>query len=341
MTTRLADHTTLRVGGPAKDFLVADTEQQVVEVLARLDADGAPVLLLGGGSNLVCSDEGFDGTVVALRIRGLAIADHPDHVVMTAACGEPWSEVVSLAVSNGWAGIEAMAGIPGLVGATPVQNVGAYGQDVSQTIAGVRAYDRLDGLVRDLTPERCGFTYRGSAFKAEPDRWAVLAVSYRLAKTPSSAVRYAQLADELGVGHGEASSVSAIRDAVLRLRRGKGMVLDDADPDSRSAGSFFTNPIVSMALSSALPTDCPRYPSSDGVKLSAAWLIEQAGIPRGWQVRTESRARVSTKHTLALTTRDGAAAADVLELARHIRGRVRAAFGVELQPEPQLVGCVL
>lgn len=339
--TRLAELTTLRVGGPAREVIEARTETELIDAVRACDAAGTSVLIVGGGSNLLVGDDGFDGVVIRALVPGISVIDEPDHVVLTAWCGEPWDDVVALCVEQGLAGIEALSGIPGLVGATPIQNVGAYGQEVADVIVNVRVLDRDECVVRDLGPEDCRFGYRDSRFKHEPTRFVVLAVSYRLARDPWSVVRYAQLADALGIETGGTATVPAVRDAVLALRRAKGMVLDPDDPDTASAGSFFTNPVLDAAAAKALPAECPRYPSAHGVKVSAAWLIEQAGIGRGWQVHAGSGARVSTKHTLALTNTGSASADDVLALARAIRDRVEARFGVQLEAEPMLVRCVL
>ena len=341
MTERLADHTTLGVGGPAREFIRCTTEADLVDLVRARDAAGTPVLVLGGGSNVLVADDGFDGTVVQVAVRGISDIVERERVVVTAGAGEPWDDLVAFTVSRGWAGLEALSFIPGSVGATPVQNVGAYGQEVASTIVNVRVFDRRQGMVRDLTPAECAFAYRSSVFKHEPGRWVVLAVSFALAVDPWSIVRYGQLAAALETEVGAAVTATSVRDAVGTLRRSKGMVLDADDPDTRSAGSFFTNPIVEASVAAALPADCPRYAAVDGVKLSAAWLIEQAGVTRGWQVRPTSGARVSTKHTLALTNADGATTAEILELARAIRARVQDAFGITLQPEPVLVGCTL
>ena len=341
MTERLADLTTLRVGGPARDVVRGCTEQDLVRVVLEADAAGVPVLLVGGGSNLLVGDAGFDGLVVRVDNRGLATVHERDRVIVTAGAGEPWDALVAHVVDQGWSGVEALSWIPGSVGATPIQNVGAYGQDVSQVISNVRVLDRDERLVRDLRPDECEFGYRHSIFKHEPGRWVVLSVSFALAPDAWSVVRYAQLADALGVQAGDAVAASAVRAAVGDLRRAKGMVLDPGDADTRSAGSFFTNPIVPVDVANALPAECPRYVADGGVKLSAAWLIEQAGVTRGWQVRPSSPVRVSTKHTLAITNANGGTASDVLELARAVRRRVREAFGIDLEPEPVLVGCSL
>ena len=339
--TRLAELTTLRVGGPAGEVVVAATEAELVSAVRGCDAAGTPLLLVGGGSNLLVGDGGFDGVVVRALVPGISIIEESDQVLVTAWCGESWDDLVALAVGEGWGGIEALSGIPGLVGATPIQNVGAYGQEVSDVIANVRVLDRDEGAIRDLSPADCAFGYRDSRFKREPSRFVILAVTYRLARDPWSVVRYAQLAEALDVEVGGIAPISAVRDAVLALRRAKGMVLDPADPDTASAGSFFTNPVLDADIAAALPAGCPRYPSPTGVKVSAAWLIEQAGIGRGWQLRPSSGARVSTKHTLALSNAGGATAADIVELARAIRDRVEQRFGVRLEAEPTLVNCAL
>ena len=341
MTERLADHTTLGVGGPAREFIRCVTEADLVDLVRARDAAGTPVLVLGGGSNVLVADDGFDGTVVQVAVAGVSDIVERERVIVTAGAGEAWDDLVAFTVSRGWAGLEALSFIPGTVGATPVQNVGAYGQEVASTIVNVRVLDRRQGMVRDLTPAECAFAYRSSVFKHEPGRWVVLAVSFALALDPWSIVRYEQLAAALDTEVGAAVTAQSVRDAVGMLRRGKGMVLDEDDPDTRSAGSFFTNPVVDASVADALPTDCPRYASADGIKLSAAWLIEHAGITRGWQVRPASGARVSTKHTLALTNADGATTAEILELARAIVSRVQESFGITLQPEPVLVGCTL
>lgn len=339
--TRLADLTTLRIGGAAQELITVTTEADLIAAVQRCDEAGTDLLVLGGGSNLVVGDEGFAGTVVLAHVQGISVITERDEVIVTAGCGEPWDALVAYCVSQGWAGIEAMSGIPGCVGATPIQNVGAYGQDVASVITNVRVYDRDACIVRDLAPGECAFAYRDSVFKHQPDRWIVLAVSFRLVADPWSVVMYAQLAEALGIAVGETATSAAIRDAVLALRRSKGMVVDPDDPDTRSAGSFFTNPILDAGTAATLPETCPRYPSTDGVKVSAAWLIEHSGIGKGWQVRPNSTARVSTKHTLALTTVGDASSRDLLELARAIQLRVRERFGIELEAEPRLVNCSL
>ncbi|HEX2857786.1 MAG TPA: UDP-N-acetylmuramate dehydrogenase [Propionibacteriaceae bacterium] len=334
----LRDHTTLRVGGPAKRYVVARTEAELVDTVVEADRSGEPVLVLGGGSNLLVSDAGFDGTVVQVATRGVqADVSGCGGALVRLEAGEVWDDVVALAVASEWIGVEALSGIPGLVGATPIQNVGAYGSDVSQTIASVRTLDRSTGQFRTFAASDCGFGYRWSRFKAEPGRYVVLQVSFQFTLgTLSAPIRYAELAERLGVRLGERADTRAVREAVLDIRRGKGMVLDAADHDSWSAGSFFTNPVLSPEQASLLPADAPRYPASDGmVKTSAAWLIDHAGFHRGFST---GRARVSTKHALALTNPGEATADDIVGLAREIRAGVRRRFGVVLAPEPVLVG---
>jgi UDP-N-acetylmuramate dehydrogenase len=349
----LAELTTLRLGGPARRLVEGFTDEEAIEAVARADSDGEPVLVLGGGSNLVISDDGFPGTVVRILTRGVSVAraagDGDAAARLSVAAGEPWAPLVARAVADDLAGIEALSGIPGCTGATPIQNVGAYGQQVSDTIVAVRAYDRQAGEVVELTPAQCGFTYRSSIFR-HSDRHLVLEVTYALERsTAACPIRYPELARTLAVKPGERPPAAEVREAVLALRRRKGMVVDPGDPDSVSAGSFFTNPIltaqrfaelerraVARLGDGALP---PGWHEPDGrVKTSAAWLIERAGIHRGYG---EGRVGISSKHTLALVNRGGATTADLLGLAREVRERVRAAFGVTLAPEPTLIGVEL
>jgi len=332
--------TTLRVGGPARRLVKASTADELAHAVADCDARGEPVLVLGGGSNLVVSDAGFEGTVVRVTSRGVTVAaDTCSGATVTLAAGEPWDEVVARAVAEGWVGLECLSGIPGLAGATPIQNVGAYGQEVSETIATVRAWDRKRGAWRTFANADCGFSYRHSMFKADP-RYVVAEATFHLRLGEQGApVRYGELARALGVEIGGRAPLAEVREVVLSLRRGKGMVLDEADHDTWSAGSFFTNPVLGPDQSKALPDGAPRWPQPDGrVKISAAWLIEQAGYGKGYGERA---AGVSTKHTLALTNRGGASTEDLLALAREIRDGVRAAFGVVLVNEPVLVGATL
>jgi len=338
----LSELTTLRLGGPARRLVEAADEDALVAAVRG--ADG-PLLVLAGGSNVVIADEGFDGTVVLVRTRGVAFEDAGGGVVRaTAAAGEPWDPFVAACVARGLAGVECLAGIPGSVGATPIQNVGAYGQDVAQTVSAVRVLERATGEVLVLGPEDCGFAYRSSAFKRDPERFLVLAVSYDLRVAPDgegSPVAYAELARALGIGIGDTAPLAAQRDAVLALRRGKGMVVDPADPDSVSAGSFFTNPILDAAAMGALrdraaPDVPPAWPEPDGrVKTSAAWLIQRAGFERGYG---HGPVGISGKHTLALVNRGGATTAQLVALAREIAAGVEDRFGVALHPEPVFVG---
>jgi UDP-N-acetylmuramate dehydrogenase len=336
---RLADLTTLRLGGPAREITEPASESELVAQIAELDRTGLPLLLVGGGSNLVVADEGFDGTVVRILTRGVDEREGSDSVLVTVAAGEPWDEFVLRVVESGLAGVEALSGIPGLTGATPIQNVGAYGQEVAQTIAEVRVLDRPSGRVRTLVPSECGFGYRTSALRGS-SRYVVLATTFRLRRSQESEpVGYSELAHVLGVDTGVSAPLAEVRAAVLELRRSKGMVLDEGDPDTMSAGSFFTNPVLSEQAAQGLPPGAPRYPAGGGqTKTSAAWLIEQAGFARGYG---PGRARISTKHTLALTNLGGATTAELLALAREVRDRVRERFGIELTPEPVLVGCSL
>jgi UDP-N-acetylmuramate dehydrogenase len=339
VTPTLADLTTLRVGGPAREVVVAEDEATLLDAVRRADGSGTPALLVGGGSNLVVPDAGYPGTVVVVRTRGIATeADTCGGAWLTVAAGEPWDDVVARAVAEEWAGVEALSGIPGSTGATPVQNVGAYGQEIADVVARVRTFDRVEGVQRTFMAADCGFGYRTSRFKAEPWRFVVLDVALQLRLSPTSEpIRYAELARRLGTEVGSRSPLADVRAAVLELRRAKGMVLDADDHDTWSVGSFFTNPVLDPAAAAALPDDAPRYPAPDGrVKTSAAWLIEHAGVRRGHSLGTA--AAVSSKHTLALTNRGGAATADILALAVDVRYRVQAAFGIVLEPEPTLVG---
>jgi UDP-N-acetylmuramate dehydrogenase len=298
-----------------------------------------PLLVLAGGSNVVISDDGFPGTVVRVLTRGI----ERDGEWLTVAAGEDWDGLVARCVADGLQGFECLSGIPGSVGATPIQNVGAYGQEVAETVESVRVLDRASGQIGEMTPQECGFGYRSSIFKYR-DRRVVLAVSFRLREQGGSGpLRYAELARTLGVPVGGSAPLADVRAAVLDLRRGKGMVIDPADPDSVSAGSFFTNPILEEdafgRLEERAPdrTRPPRFPEPDGrVKTSAAWLIERAGFARGYG--DPAGIAISSKHTLALTNRGGATTADLLALAREVRDGVRARFDVDLVNEPVLLG---
>jgi UDP-N-acetylmuramate dehydrogenase len=337
----LAELTTLRLGGPAPAVIEAATEETLVDAVRIADEGGDPLLIVAGGSNLVVADEGVQGTVIRVLTQGIVVdLDSCSGAMVTVQAGETWDAIVARAVDEEWAGVEALSGIPGSVGATPIQNVGAYGQEVSQTIASVRVYDRFDRAIRTMAAAECGFTYRSSRFKAEPNRFVILTVTFQLPLGDLGApIAYAELARALGVEIGARAPAARVREAVLDLRRGKGMVLDADDHDTWSVGSFFTNPILPAEEAEALPADAPRFVLPDGsVKTSAAWLIEKAGFSRG---HGSGRVSLSTKHTLALTNRGGATTAELLALGREVRDGVSAAFGVTLVPEPVLVGCEL
>jgi UDP-N-acetylmuramate dehydrogenase len=326
---KLSSLTTLGVGGIADRVVVVTDAAELVAAVRAADEAGTPLLVLGGGSNVVAPDAGWPGDVVAVRNRGI----ERDGATLTVQAGEPWDDVVAYAVGNQLAAIEALSGIPGTTGATPIQNVGAYGQEVEQTITAVRVWDRAEKSERTLTPEDCVFGYRDSRLKREPGRFVVLDVTFALRPGKlSRPVGYAELARRLGVEVGESAPLADVRAAVIELRRGKGMVLDPDDPDSRSAGSFFTNPIV--------PADravdgCPSWPAGDGhVKLSAAWLVQSAGFGRGTR---EGRVGTSSRHSLALTTEPGATTAELLAFADRVVTAVREQFGVTLVPEPTTV----
>ncbi|WP_277454428.1 UDP-N-acetylmuramate dehydrogenase [Janibacter sp. DB-40] len=345
----LAPLTTMRVGGPAAHLVTAKTAEEVVEAVRSTDEAGTPLLLVSGGSNLVIADGGFDGTVVRIATNGVRAAPADDGTVeVTVAAGEVWDEVVARAVAEGWSGIEALSGIPGLTGATPVQNVGAYGQEVAQTISRVVTWDREEMRERTFTGAECGFTYRNSIFK-QTGRYVVLEVTFRLALGDLSApIAYADLAAHLGVEQGERVPLADAREAVLAQRRKRGMVLDAADHDTWSCGSFFTNPILPTEEMDALLARAaerlgpdgpvpPTFAAGEGrSKTSAAWLIDKAGFAKGYAM--PGPAALSTKHTLAVTNRGDATAADIAALAREVRDGVRDAFGVTLVNEPVFVG---
>lgn len=338
----LAPYTTLGVGGPARRFVEATSDADAVAAVTAADRAGEFVLVLGGGSNLLIADEGFPGTVVRVATRGVRLTEAGDAVVVRVAAGEPWEPLVAGFVAEGLTGVECLSGIPGLVGATPIQNVGAYGQEISETLVSVRVLDRMTEGVVTLDAAQCDFSYRSSLFK-RTQRYVVLEVTLMLRRDKlSRPIGYPELARTLDVPVGERVPPAEAREAVLTLRRRKGMVLDGDDPDTRSAGSFFVNPVLGPEEAAELERrapEFPRYPQPDGrVKVPAAWLIERAGFTKGY---VRGRARISTKHTLALTNPDRAAAADLVALAREIRDGVRARFGVELRTEPVLLGVSL
>lgn len=346
----LAAHTTMRVGGPAQRLVVVESIDELVDTVREVDDAEEPLLVLGGGSNLVIADSGFPGTVVKVATSGIEpeSVDFCGGAMVRVAAGEVWDDVVARAVAEGWSGVEALSGIPGSTGATPVQNVGAYGQEVSQTIARVRVWDRGTQEVRTLMADQCRFTYRHSLFKASSN-YVVLDVTFQFVVADlSQPIAYADLATGLGVEIGDRVPLADAREAVLEQRRRRGMVLDDADPDTWSCGSFFTNPIMSAERFESLaervrselgadgPTP-PRFPDASGdVKTSAAWLIDKAGFGKGHGL--PGPAALSTKHTLAVTNRGSATAADVAALAREVRDGVHDRFGVTLVNEPVFVG---
>ena len=337
MTEPLANHTTFRLGGPARRFVEATTEQQLIDTVADCDSRGEPVLVLGGGSNVLIADEGFDGTVVKVATRGVrAEAADCSGAQLEVAAGEVWDDLVARAVAAQWSGMETLSGIPGSVGAVPIQNVGAYGAEVATLIQRVRTWDRAEGVIRTFAAAECGFSYRDSRFKREKGRHLVLRVDFQLPLGElGQPVRYPELARALGVEVGQRAPAARVRETVLAIRRRKGMVLDANDHDTWSAGSFFTNPILTPEQAASLPAEAPRFSAGEGVKTSAAWLIQHAGYPAG---HGSGPARLSTRHVLALTNRGCATTADVLALAREIRDGVRERFGITLVPEVNLVG---
>lgn len=333
---RLDELTTLRLGGPVGRIARTETTAELVDAVRAADGSETPLLIVGGGSNLVAADAGWDGVVVRVESRGVDVREVDGDVHVTADAGVVWDDLVARSVAEGWSGLASMSGIPGRTGATPVQNVGAYGSEVADSIVAVTILDRHDDEVRRLAPEQCGFAFRTSAFK-HTDRFVVLDVTFRLNRTAKSApVRYLELARRLGVAQGAIASSADVRDVVLELRRAKGMLLDPGDHDTWSVGSFFVNPFVAPHLA---PADCPQWHIDGQVKLSAAWLIENAGFGRGYGLdRGFGRVAVSTKHALALTNRGGATTAELLDLAAEIRAGVESRFGVRLRPEAHLSG---
>ncbi|TFD50091.1 UDP-N-acetylmuramate dehydrogenase [Cryobacterium sp. Hh11] len=381
----LSTLTTFRVGGPPAARVAPVTEQDLINETLVVWGMDENWLLLGGGSNTVVADDGFDGIVIHVVTRGIQVLDDSseadaagagpaDRVRLRVQAGEPWDELVAYAVQHGWAGIEALSGIPGSCGAAPVQNIGAYGQEISDSLVAIDFLSYETGEVERLERAELGLGYRTSVLK-QGLRGVVLAIELELHDTAAEAsvlgstlgqpLKYAQLAGALGVQLGDRVPLQTVRDTVLALRAGKGMVLDPSDPDTYSAGSFFTNPIVTEAFARSLPATAPQWPMTTElpdrvipieeylgvgpipgaepvrlVKLSAAWLIEQSGVSRGFRL-PGSKAAVSSKHTLALTNTGGATAEEVAQLARYVLGRVQAEFGVNLQPEPVLVGLTL
>jgi UDP-N-acetylmuramate dehydrogenase len=338
----LAPLTTIGIGGPARLFFRAANVDEVRDVVSWSAAQHEPLFILGGGSNLLISDQGFDGVVLQIDLRGITVRDEdPDAVTVHVGAGERWDDVVAFAVSRGWAGIECLSGIPGLTGATPIQNVGAYGQDVSETIVEVEAIERGTGRVTTLMNAECGFGYRQSVFKGEAkDRYIVTGVTFRLRPGGTASIRYPELRKYLDENAIDLRDLGRVRNAVIAIRKRKGMVLDSSDPDTRSDGSFFMNPVLTHPefeefLRRAGKADVPHFPAGDQTKLSAAWLIENAGFHKGF---VHGNVGISTKHTLALINRGGGTAREVLELVTMIQDRIRDAFGVDVHPEPNFIG---
>jgi UDP-N-acetylmuramate dehydrogenase len=336
----LGPMTTLEIGGPARHFCEAVTENMVVDALRWADRRGVPVAIVGGGSNLVVADDGFDGLAMRVAIPGFEVGDGTDAALVSVAAGEPWDEVVARTVEKNLAGLECLSGIPGSAGATPIQNVGAYGQEVSSAIVRVSVIDRVTGRRGDLAPQDCEFGYRSSRFKREPDRFVVLGVTFRLIPGGSPTVRYRQLEERLATLDAP-PGLAEVRSAVLDLRRSKSMVIEASDANRRSVGSFFVNPTVTSAQANRIqetePTaELPRFPAEQGnIKIPAAWLIERCGFWRGMR---RGAVGVSSRHSLALVHHGGGTAEDLIALARDIRDTVRDRFGIDLQPEPTFLG---
>ncbi|WP_026532993.1 UDP-N-acetylmuramate dehydrogenase [Arthrobacter sp. H41] len=366
----LASFTTAGVGGPARKLVATGSEQEIIDAVGAADDAGEPLLILAGGSNLIISDAGFDGTVVRITSSGFTVNDDDatcGGVMVKVQAGQDWDELVEYTVRHAFSGLETLSGIPGSTGATPVQNVGAYGSDVSQTIATVRTWDRETRTIKSFTNFELKFGYRTSLLKHTTvngsPRYVVLSVEFQLGLgRMGKPIKYAELARALDLPVGGRAYATDVRRAVLKLRSAKGMVLDPPDRDTWSTGSFFTNPIVSDSEASVLPVDAPRFPAGEEgkVKLSAAWLIENAGFTKGFGLETPrdkgtggssgsdagvhsvgGRASLSTKHTLAVTNRGGASAEDLLRIARLVADGVERVFGVRLHPEPLLISCSL
>jgi UDP-N-acetylmuramate dehydrogenase len=338
----LAPRSTLGVGGAAQYFARVTTVSELAAALAWAKKSEQAVRILGGGSNIVVADAGVAGLVVEIALRGLEFREHGEEVEIVAAAGESWDELVAQAVTRGLSGIECLSGIPGRVGATPVQNVGAYGQEVKDSISRVDTFDRLTHETKDFSPAECRFAYRDSCFKSEaPERFVITAVHYRLRRNGKVSVRYPELEARLAAQGSTSPSLGEVRNAVLELRRAKSMLLEAGEPNARSCGSFFVNPILTRAAAESIAervpaTTMPRYPQADGgTKLSAAWLIEQAGFVRGTRAGSVG---LSSRHALAVVAHDGARAEDIVRFAAEVRAAVFARFGVCLVPEPEFWG---
>lgn len=333
--TRLADITTFRVGGEANEFLTAKSESELIEFVSSADRDNIPVLIIGGGSNILVADQGFEGRVIKVATDGIdETSDACSGAMITVGAGVDWNTFVTWANERGFVGVETLAGIPGTVGASPIQNIGAYGREVSEVIARVRTFDRKERRISTFAVGDCGFGYRTSRFKEEVDRYLILDITFQMKQGEMSLpIQYQELADHLGVAIGDRAPLRDVYKAVISIRRRKGMVLDQDDRDTYSAGSFFTNPIV---VSSKVPTGAPSWPVGEGLsKVSAAWLIEKAGIAKGTR---EGGAGISSKHVLALTNQENATAAEIHTLAIKCKRAVKDRFGIELESEVRLLG---
>ncbi len=334
----LANLTTMHVGGQAKNLVHAKTEAELIEFVRAADQSKVPVLILGGGSNLLIADEGFEGTVIRVETSGNSYEiDACSGGTVTVASGEHWDSFVDFTIEKGLANLESLSGIPGTVGGSPIQNIGAYGHDVAEVIARVRAFDRINDRITTFAAADCEFGYRSSKFKSERDRWVILDVTFQLRRGEFSLpIQYPELAKFLGVEVGARVPIADVRRAVLQLRGAKGML---ANQEIWSAGSFFINPIVSSEVADSLPIEAPRWPQTDGrIKTSAAWLMEHSGVHKGDRV---AGAQISSRHVLALSNSGNASANDIIELARVSRAKVKETFGIELEAEVQFVGLSL
>ena len=334
---QLSSFTTLRVGGPARKIVHAHSEAELIEFVKAADSAKEPILILGGGSNLLISDAGFAGTVIRVESKGNALDyDACSGGMIEVSAGEDWDKFVEISIEKGFADLESLSGIPGTVGGAPIQNIGAYGHEVSETIARVKTYDRSKGEVKTFTNAECKFSYRNSIFKEQPGRYVILTVTFQLRKGAQSLpIAYAELAKQLSVNIGDQVEVTKVREAVLKLRASKGMLIN-LENEINSAGSFFVNPILSKSAADKLPADAPRWPQNDGkVKTSAAWLMEHSGVVKGEKL---AGAQISNKHVLALTNSGDATAEDIIELAKRARKKVYEKFGIKLEAEVQLVG---
>lgn len=337
--TDLSKYTSFRVGGPATKIVQVSTESEIISAIEA--AGDSPILIMGGGTNVLIADKGFDGTVIRISNNSVqAEVDACSGATLTIGAGEDWDTFVQTTIDRGFAGLETLSGIPGTVGAAPIQNIGAYGHEVAEFITRVRTYDRQEKQIQTFTNRECEFTYRSSHFKAHPGRYVVLDVAFQIRiGQMSDPITYLELAKKLGVEPGDKASVVDTRAAVLELRASKGMLLSKDDHDSWSAGSFFTNPIITQQAADELPNAAPKWPLNDGrVKISAAWLIENSGTHKGDAV---GGARISTKHVLALSNSGNATAADIAELAKRARNQVKEVFGITLEAEVNLVGIEL